>query len=109
MGLCKMNGDVKTYYKDDTVLNGKINCIKTNQPGEILIAGEKGISIISGNPEKIVSLTKTSNFDFSSSTCVDIDKDNNIWVGNLKGLYRIPLDSFINGKYNDIIYFNEKT
>lgn len=108
-GLCKIDGDNKTYYKNDTVLNSKINCIKVNQPGYILIAGDKGISVILRDPGKVISLTKTQNFDFSSSTSIDVDKDNNIWIGNLKGLYRIPLDSFINGKYNDIIYFNEKT
>ena len=109
LGLCKMNGDIKSYYKDDTVLNAKINCIKVNKPGYILIAGEKGFSVISGNPEKIISLEKTEYFDFSSSTSIDVDKDNNIWIGNLKGLYRITLDSFLNGKYNNVTYFNEKT
>jgi len=109
LGLCKINGDNKTYYKDDPVLNAKITSIKIIQPGNIFIAGDKGISVILQNPEKIISLTKTSNFDFSSSTSIDVDNDNNIWIGNLKGLYRIPLDSFLSGKYNDVIYFNEKT
>ncbi len=65
--------------------------------------------MISGNPEKIISLEKTAYFDFSSSTSIDVDNENNIWIGNLKGLYRIPLDSLLNGKYNNVIYFNEKT
>jgi ligand-binding sensor domain-containing protein len=109
LGLCKINGVNKTYYKDDPVLNSKITSIKIIQPGNIFIAGDKGISVILQNPEKIVSLTKTSNFDFSSSTSIDIDNDNNIWIGNLKGLYLISLDSFLSGKFDDIIYFNEKT
>jgi sensor histidine kinase YesM len=58
------------------------------------------------NPERIISLAKTEKFDFGKSRSIDIDKDNNIWIGNLNGLFRIPFDSYLNGKYNDIIYFN---
>ncbi|MCX6162132.1 MAG: histidine kinase [Ignavibacteriae bacterium] len=108
-GLCKMDGDNKTFFKDDPVLSSRTYSIKIISNGNILVASEKGISVLIQNPEKILSLEKTDKFDFSKSRSVDIDNDNNIWIGNMKGLYRIPMDSFLNGKYNDIIYFNDKT
>ena len=108
-GLCKMDGENKTFYKDDSVLSSRTYSIKVNSTGNILIASEKGISVLFPNPERIISLAKTEKFDFGKSRSIDIDKNNNIWIGNMNGLYRIPMDSFLNRKFNDVIYFNEKT
>ncbi|MCX6162610.1 MAG: histidine kinase [Ignavibacteriae bacterium] len=108
-GLCKIKGNEETYYKNDSVLNSGIRAIKITPSGLILIAGKKGISVISQTPEKVTSLERTDKFDFSKSASIDIDSDRNIWIGNPKGLFRINYDSLLNGKYNNILYFNDKT
>lgn len=107
-GLCKKNGNKKTFFSQYKVLSGSINKIEISSSGNVWVAGENGFAVILKNEEKIIELKKLNNYDFSSSTSFDFDNDSNIWIGNLKGLYKIAKNSFLNDNLRDAAYFNEK-
>jgi ligand-binding sensor domain-containing protein len=105
--ISKYYKDNYKYFNDNFVLNNGINSVLTDNSGKVWAAGEKGISVILPD-DKIISAGKTPDFDLSSSTSLAVDKSNNLWVGNLKGLYRIPVDSFLNNNISGLILFDEK-
>lgn len=107
-GLCKKSGKTKTFFNEDSVLNSGINYVRLVNNDEVWVAGEKGIAIILSDKEKILSFQKINEFNLNSSTSLDFDKYGNIWVGNLKGLYKINKDSLINGNLSEISLLNEK-
>ncbi|RPI19874.1 MAG: hypothetical protein EHM58_00345 [Ignavibacteriae bacterium] len=101
LGLCKIKNGMKEYFYDNEILNSAINSIKEDINNKVWFAGEKGVAYYDLKTSEVTSLPDNNKYDFSTSTSIEFDKYNRIWVGNTKGLY--VLDN------NSVKYFNKLT
>jgi ligand-binding sensor domain-containing protein len=90
-GLCKINGEKQFYYKDNPLLNANINDVKINGNGNVWVAGDLGVARLADN--KWENITQYRNINLNTSTSIAFDNNNNVWIGNSKGLFKIKNDS----------------
>jgi ligand-binding sensor domain-containing protein len=105
-GLVRKKGEEIKYYNYDTTVSTVIHCITIDENGRVWVAGNRGISVIFGD-DKILSYKNTAEWDFRNSFSIAFDNSNNAWIGNVNGLYRVPVDSILNGTISGFRYFNE--
>lgn len=91
----------KSFFSDNDVLGSRINSIFEDGNKQIWFAGEKGIARYYPENDSVVSYASLDDYDLSSSTTIVADKQNRIWVGNMKGLYLL--------ENNSVKYLNQQT
>jgi len=82
-GLCIYNKGTRSYFHDKPVLNSSINKIYIDSDEKIWIGGDNGIAVFDS---KSISWKFLMN-GFNSATCFAEDKQGNIWIGTIQGLF----------------------
>jgi len=109
-GLCSIDGDKKTYFKDNLILNSGINQIKFYDDKELWVVGEKGIGYVNTINNNYDGISKFNDIDLSSSTSITFDKEGYVWIGNLKGLIRFKkFNNFQLIDTNSILFIDDKS
>ncbi len=91
----------ETLFKDNQILNSRINFIHEDDESIVWFAGSKGIASYNLKSGIINNYTKINGFNLSGASSIASDNKNRIWVGTLSGLY--VMDG------NNIKYLNSKT
>jgi len=98
-GLCKINREKQFYFKDNQVLNANINDVEINTNGTVWVASDLGVArLVNDNWENI---TKYRNIKLNANTSIAFDNNDNTWIGNSKGLFKIKNDSV--SYYTDLL------
>jgi ligand-binding sensor domain-containing protein len=77
----------KRLFPDDLVLTSRINSITQDQGKQVWFACEKGIASYNLQNDSITAYPTIKGHDMNSSTSIVADKENRLWIGNMKGLY----------------------
>jgi ligand-binding sensor domain-containing protein len=107
-GLVRIKYKNRRTYDKDTVLSNFISKIIQTGNNQFIAAGNKGIAVLN-NEEVTNTFTTGLNYDFTMSLTVAIDSYKNIWIGTLRAIYIVPLDSLLYNKTGSIIKLDEST
>jgi ligand-binding sensor domain-containing protein len=99
-GLYIIKGKEKKSFIDNDVLSKQIIKIIPLRNGMFVVSSVKGIALLK-NGDVVFTQTEGDFFDFASVRDLTIDGNNNLWIGG-RGLYEIPLDSFLNNNLGSL-------
>ena len=101
-GLCKISGITyepkfrnwkRTYFKNNHVLNSKINSIYCDQKNRVWFTGVNGVAYYNLNNDSISTFTSLYGHKLSTPTSVAMDGKSRMWIGTMKGLYLLDGNS----------------
>jgi len=93
LGLCKIRNNMKKYFPENEILNTSIKSIIQDNQKKIWFAGEKGIASYNLLDSSVSSFKNIAGHDLSSSSSLAVDKYNRIWVGNIRGIFILTVNS----------------
>ena len=105
-GLVSKKGEERKTYSNDSVFNSNISIVKADNSGRIWVAASYGIGVILPDG-KSYSFSISPEWDLRNSLSLTFDNGNNLWVGTMEGLFRIPIDSILKNTISGYLILNE--
>ncbi|HEY5125562.1 MAG TPA: two-component regulator propeller domain-containing protein [Ignavibacteria bacterium] len=105
-GLVRIKGTQRRTFENDSVLSGFLSKIIKTGNNQYVAAGNNGIAILE-NDKVLHSFTEGQNFDFVKSLTVTVDDNRNLWIGTIRALYVVPLDSLLNNRTGSVKKLDE--